>query len=88
MSMWMTVMLAAVLAVCMLVPVNHTEVTQVHVHEYVPTYGPGHETHEYACWDNGDGTHTVACDCGIEKRIEPHFDNDSDGVCEACGMEY
>lgn len=50
------------------------------------SYGPGHEDHQYACWDNGDGTHTVACDCGIDKRIEPHADADSDGVCDACGL--
>lgn len=50
------------------------------------SYGPGHETHQYACWDNGDGTHTVACDCGVEKRLEPHKDMDKDGACDSCGM--
>lgn len=49
------------------------------------TYGPGHENHQFASWDNGDGTHTVACDCGIEKRIEYHADKDSDGMCDVCG---
>jgi len=49
------------------------------------SYGPGHETHQYACWDNGDGTHTVACDCGVEKRIELHQDGDENGACDSCG---
>lgn len=53
----------------------------------VHTYGPGHETHQFAAWDNGDDTHSVACDCGIEKRIEPHADKDSDGICDTCGAE-
>ena len=49
------------------------------------SYGPGHENHQFAAWDNGDGTHSVACDCGIEKRIDYHADNDSDGSCDFCG---
>ena len=53
--------------------------------EIILTYGPGHENHQYASWDNGDGTHSVACDCGIEKRIEYHADNDADGLCDSCG---
>lgn len=50
------------------------------------SYGPGHENHEYACWDNGDGTHTVACDCGVEKRVEKHADANSDFRCDSCGI--
>ncbi|MBQ4088938.1 MAG: hypothetical protein IJC56_03535 [Clostridia bacterium] len=50
------------------------------------SYGPGHENHEYACWDNGDGTHSVACDCGVEKRVENHIDADSDSKCDGCGI--
>ena len=49
------------------------------------SYGPGHENHQFAAWDNGDGTHSVACDCGIEKRIEYHEDKDADDVCDVCG---
>lgn len=49
------------------------------------SYGPGHESHLYACWDNGDGTHTVACDCGAEKRVELHSDRDENGACDSCG---
>ena len=53
----------------------------------VQSYGPGHETHQSAAWDNGDGTHSVACDCGIEKRIEYHQNKNADGMCDTCGLK-
>ncbi len=84
-------LLILVLLMGIAMPTNESvnvETATVEAAPIAQSYGPGHETHQFAAWDNGDGTHSVACDCGIEKRIELHADKDSDDFCDICGLEY
>ena len=45
--------------------------------------------HSYGWVDNGDGTHSEKCtECGHKKdEKEDHYDNDSNGKCDACGAD-
>ena len=45
--------------------------------------------HSYGWVDNGDGTHSEKCtECDHKKdEKEDHYDNDSNGKCDACGAD-
>ena len=43
--------------------------------------------HNYVAHSNGNGTHDLSCNCGLEVKGITCLDNDGDGKCDSCGYQ-